>query len=165
MSCNIQPVWLWQIMHHSTACPLISRGHFSQNNSRKPPTTRPLGRGMCVFREFEVGTTFQFRSCCDVCNIVLYCTAIYRESRVSDKHTGHNRWSIITQRPKFWRTETKMSIWWHFRDNCTGSCHFDGARCNQWRQRRHFRFSARGVLYDTHSPEPMMNDYPLDHCE
>ena len=43
----------------------ISRGHFSPNNSRKTPTARPLGR-----------------SCCVINNIVLYCTAIYRESIV-----------------------------------------------------------------------------------
>ena len=31
------------------------------------------------FREFEAGPRFLFRSCCDVYNIVFYCTAIYRE--------------------------------------------------------------------------------------
>ena len=58
----------------------ISRGHFSPKNSRKAPKARPLRRGMGVFREFGVWPKFYLRSCCTVCNSVLHCTAIYRES-------------------------------------------------------------------------------------
>ena len=57
----------------------IYRDHFSRNHSRKTPIARPSGRGMGVLRELEVGTKFYIRSCA-VCNIVSYCTAIYRES-------------------------------------------------------------------------------------
>ena len=60
----------------------ISRGHFTPYNSRKTPIARPLGRGMGVFRESECWSKFYLRSCCAVCNFVLYCTAIYRESIV-----------------------------------------------------------------------------------
>ena len=42
----------------------IYRGHFSPHNSRKTPIARPLGRGMGVFREFEVWPKFYLRSCC-----------------------------------------------------------------------------------------------------
>ena len=59
-----------------------SRGHFSPHNSRKTLIARPLGRGMGVFREFEMWPKFYIQSCCAVCNIVLYCTVIYRESIV-----------------------------------------------------------------------------------
>ena len=60
----------------------ISRGHCSPHNSRKTLIARPLGRGMGVFREFEMWPKFYLRKCCAVCNIVFYCTAIYRESIV-----------------------------------------------------------------------------------
>ena len=46
------------------------------NNSRKTPIARPLGRGMGVSREFEIWPKFYTRSCCDVCIVVLYFTAI-----------------------------------------------------------------------------------------
>ena len=62
----------------------ISRGHFYFNNSRKTAIARPSGRGMAVFRKFEIWSKFCLRSCCSVCNIVLYCTAIYRGSIVLD---------------------------------------------------------------------------------
>ena len=58
----------------------ISHGHFSPNNSRKTPMARPFGRDMGVFRELKIWPKFRIRSCCTVCNIVLYCTVIYRES-------------------------------------------------------------------------------------
>ena len=57
----------------------ISRGHFYSNNLRKTAIARPLGRGMAIFREFEIWSKFFLRSCCTACNIVLYCAAIYRE--------------------------------------------------------------------------------------
>ena len=61
----------------------IYRGHFSPNDSRKRAKARPNGRAMDVFPEFEVWPKFCPRSCCTVCNIVLYCTVIYCESIVS----------------------------------------------------------------------------------
>ena len=61
----------------------ISRGHFYPNNSRKTPMARPLGRDMGVLRELKIWYIFHIRRCCTVRNIVLYCTAIYRESIVT----------------------------------------------------------------------------------
>ena len=61
----------------------IYRSHFSLNNSRKTPITRPLGRGMGVFRKFKTWLKFHLRSCCAGCNVVLYCTAIYRVYSIS----------------------------------------------------------------------------------
>ena len=75
-----RPPWLWPPIRY-TAFP-IYRGNFSPNNSRKAPIARQLGRGMGVLREFEMWPKLFHRSCCTVCNIVLYCTAIYRESIV-----------------------------------------------------------------------------------
>ena len=60
----------------------ISRCHFSPNNSRRTPITRSLGRDMDVILEFEILPKFYIRNGCAEWNIVLYCTAIYRESRV-----------------------------------------------------------------------------------
>ena len=37
---------------------------------------------MGVFRQWEVCPKFYLRICCIVCNILLYCSAIYRESIV-----------------------------------------------------------------------------------
>ena len=58
----------------------ISPGHVSRNNLRKTPIAPLWGRGMGVFCEFEVWPKFYLRSCCAVCNNVLYCSAIYRKS-------------------------------------------------------------------------------------
>ena len=60
----------------------ISHGNISPNNSRKTPIACPLGRGMGVFWEFEVQSKFYIRSSYTGYNIVLYYTAIYRESTV-----------------------------------------------------------------------------------
>ena len=60
----------------------IYRSHYPPHNSRKTPIAHPNGRAMAVFGEFEVWPKMNRRSCCTVCNIVLYCTVIYRESRV-----------------------------------------------------------------------------------
>ena len=57
----------------------ISCGHFSPNNSRRTPIARSLGRDMDVILEFEVLPKFYIRNWCVGWNIVLYCTAIYRE--------------------------------------------------------------------------------------
>ena len=38
------------------------------------------GRSMVVFREFPVWPKFYLQICCALCSIVLYCTAIYRDS-------------------------------------------------------------------------------------
>ena len=72
-----------EITHIYSAFP-IAHGHFFSNNSRKTAITRPLGRGMGVYREFEIWSKFCLLSCCTVVNILLYCTAIYRESRVHE---------------------------------------------------------------------------------
>ena len=66
-------VSLWQ------CAPDISR---SPNNSRKTTIARPNGRAMGLFRDFNVSPKFYLRSCCALCNIELYRTAIYRESVV-----------------------------------------------------------------------------------
>ena len=55
----------------------------SSCNSRKTAIARPLGRDLAAFQAFEIWTKFCFRIYCPVCNIVLYCTAVYRESIVS----------------------------------------------------------------------------------
>ena len=60
----------------------ISRCHFSPNNSRRTPIARLLGRDMDVILEFEVLPKVYIRNGCVEWNIVLYCTAIYRESIV-----------------------------------------------------------------------------------
>ena len=60
----------------------ISRVNFPSNESRKTPPVVPWGRRMGVWREFEMWPKFYLRGCCDVCNNVLYSTAIYRESIV-----------------------------------------------------------------------------------
>ena len=70
---------VWHI--HTSKLP-INRCHFSPNTSWKTPIARPLGRGNGGFGEFEVWPKFYLRSCCALCIIVLYCTAIYRESKV-----------------------------------------------------------------------------------
>ena len=57
----------------------ISRGHFSPNKSRRTPIARSLGRDMDVVLELEVLPKFYIRNWCVGWNIVLYCTAIYRE--------------------------------------------------------------------------------------
>ena len=56
---------------------------FLQITHDKTPIARPWGRGMGVFREFEVWLKFCLRSCCAVCNNELYGTAIYLEAIVS----------------------------------------------------------------------------------
>ena len=60
----------------------ISHGHSSLNNSQETPIARPLGRAMGVLRGFKVWPTLYRRGHFVVCNIVLYCTAIYWESTV-----------------------------------------------------------------------------------
>ena len=57
----------------------ISRGHFSPNNSWRTPITRSLRWDMDVILEFEVLPKLYTRNWCVGWNIVLYCTAIYRE--------------------------------------------------------------------------------------
>ena len=66
---------------HYSALPIYD-GHL--NNSRKTPMAHPLGRGMDGFREFEMWPQFYLQICCALLNIVLYFTAIYRDSIVSD---------------------------------------------------------------------------------
>ena len=68
--------------------PDISRSLFP-SNSRKTFIACPLRRGMAVLREFDVWELSYLRSCCPGCNVVLYCTAIYREFIVlgSTNHT------------------------------------------------------------------------------
>ena len=56
--------------------PPISHSCFSPDNSRKTSITRPLGRALGVFCEFEFSLKFYIWSCCAVCHIVLYFTAI-----------------------------------------------------------------------------------------
>ena len=51
----------------------IYRDHFTPNNLRKTPIARPLG------------PKFYIQSRGVLCIIVLYCTAIYRESKVSSE--------------------------------------------------------------------------------
>ena len=81
----------------------------SANNSRKAPIARPLGRGMGAFREFEVWPKFCLRSCCDECNIVLYCVAIHRESIViSDSKV----WTDTSTLDRFMM---EGNIWWKLR--------------------------------------------------
>ena len=61
---------------------LISRCHFSPNNSWKTPLVRPLQRDMGVFREFQVWLAFHIQRFFTACNIVPYYTAVYRQSIV-----------------------------------------------------------------------------------
>ena len=58
---------------------LLSHGHFSPNSSRKIHLARPLERDMGVFFELEMWPKYYIRSCCAEYNMVLCCTAIYRE--------------------------------------------------------------------------------------
>ena len=67
----------------------IYRGLFPPKNSRKTPIARPLGRGMVVSREFLVWPQFYLRIYYAMCSIVLYCTAIYRESIVWQVNEGN----------------------------------------------------------------------------
>ena len=85
-------VWAmaWTLTWHFVKCrPVstpsalsISRGHFSPNNSRKTAISRPLGQDMATFHDFEIWPMFCLQIYCHVCDIVLYCTTIYRESVV-----------------------------------------------------------------------------------
>ena len=87
-STNLQPrdnssEWLAKYDWYS-ARP-IYRGpspHPPPNNSRKTAIAHPQGRDMGVFHEFEVWPKFYLRNNCIVCNIVLYCTVMYRKSIV-----------------------------------------------------------------------------------
>ena len=73
-------------------------GIFSPNNSRKTPIARPLRRCMVVFRAFLFWLHFYIRIYCVVCSIVLYRTAIYRESLVfhHSKIKHNKRWAYLT---------------------------------------------------------------------
>ena len=80
----------------------ISRGHFSPHNSRTTHIARSLGPGRGVFREFEVWPKLYLQSCCDVCNFMLYYTAIYQEFIVSPAgltHWGRDKMDAISQTP------------------------------------------------------------------
>ena len=79
----------WQREFHT--CKLstlpISGGHFWPNNSRRAPIPRPGGRSMDGFCEFEVWPKIYIPySYWAVDSNVLYCTAIYRESRVISRY-------------------------------------------------------------------------------
>ena len=55
---------------------------FFSYESQKVAVTRPLGRAVGVFQEFRVWPKFYLQMCSIMCTIVLYFTAIYRESIV-----------------------------------------------------------------------------------
>ena len=94
--------YVWFIHSNYSASP-ISCGCFPANNSRKTSIARPLGRGMGVFREFEIWPKFYTQSCCAGCNIVLYCTVIYRQSIVPQIYKHSFSWSHIY----FWERHGK----------------------------------------------------------
>ena len=54
-------------------------GQLSSNYSRKTTMACPRWRGMGVFHEFRVWPKSYLLSCRAGCNIVLYCTATYRQ--------------------------------------------------------------------------------------
>ena len=57
--------------------PDITRLIFSKQLTKDAHSS---GRSMVVFREFLVWPKFHLQICCALFNVVLYCTAIYRES-------------------------------------------------------------------------------------
>ena len=52
-----------------------------QITHKKTPIVRPLGWGMVVFQEFLIWPKFYLQIYCAFCNIVLYYTTIYQESK------------------------------------------------------------------------------------
>ena len=82
--CNMltfYPYYLHNPMHmcqdtHIQWIP-ISGGHVSSIDRQKP-----IGRVMDVFRELKFWPRFHIPSCCAGCNVLLICTAIYRECLV-----------------------------------------------------------------------------------
>ena len=89
--------WINPICSWYSALP-IYRGLFSPNNSRETSMARPLGRGKDVFLEDRILADVHLWIQCTVCGIVLYGTAIYRESIVVWQNKGRSkhcpRWSI-----------------------------------------------------------------------
>ena len=89
---NRNGTWTHEFFCHENIYPwcstlLISCGIFSPKNSERMPHSSPV-RAMYVwgvFCEFTVSTECNLSSPCIVINIVLYSTAIYRESRVSTR--------------------------------------------------------------------------------
>ena len=72
----------------------IYRDQFSLNNSQETPIAHPLGGGMCVFREILVWPKFNYRIGIAVqllYGIVLYGTALYRESIVVGNWSCHTK--------------------------------------------------------------------------
>ena len=116
-------IWRWTNRYNVYIALSISRGHFSPNKSRKIPIARPWGRGMGVFREFEVWPKFYHRNCA-VCNDVSYCTAMYRESILASSPSVcknlvnealiNERMSCVTYECKlchtYWRHSTGICI-------------------------------------------------------
>ena len=82
--CVTRPQWVKGIPKANSdySALLISHDHCSPNNSRKTFIARLLWRGMGVFCGFDICRKSYFQSCGTWWNIVFYCTAICRESRV-----------------------------------------------------------------------------------
>ena len=74
----------WDILSHTQQrALLIFHGHFNPNNSQKTLLARPLGRGLGLFREFEVWPKFNIWRCSAVCNC--YDKILYARSRFQTK--------------------------------------------------------------------------------
>ena len=96
---RLLPLLIYVLNTYRTIIPSMYRGHFSPNNSREKAKARPLGRDMIVFRELEVWLKLCPRSC-TLCNIVLFSTAICRQSIELGCHTSNHAYLVcVTELP------------------------------------------------------------------
>ena len=76
-------VWnLLGVVSQTTVRCRFNAVNFLQNSHNTHPIARQLGRSMGCFCEFKVWFMFCTNHCSSVCNMMLYCTALYRHSTV-----------------------------------------------------------------------------------
>ena len=105
MCCTFWQNVVWKAFRiYQYSVLLISCSHFSPNDSWKTPIVRPLGQVMGVFCEFEVWLKFYL--CCVWCNILSWCTMIYRVYSILEYH-----WTVksVWLHPGFWLKAVNFS--------------------------------------------------------